>query len=392
MLKNKNILLGVTGSIAAYKTVELARRLTGEGAHVSVVMTESACRFVSPLTVETVLGKPAYINLFEGYISHINLVKDCHLLIIAPATANTISKFACGISDNLLTTLWLAYEGPSLIAPAMNSVMYRNPVINKNIKELASMGVQFIGPEAGPLACGEEGTGRMAEVTDIIEAAKSLLSPKDLYGHKILITAGPTREPIDPVRFLSNRSSGKMGFAVAAAAVRRGADVTLISGPSGQKPPKGASFVPVEKAVDMERAVLKAFNKSTSLIMAAAVSDFAPAATGKSKIPKNNIMSMELKKTSDILVKVGKSKGKRLLIGFAAETGRNIGNAMKKLKDKNLDLIVFNDISQEGAGFETDTNIVTLIDRKGKTTDYPLMKKEEIADIILNKLLELKSS
>lgn len=390
MLKGKNILLGVTGSIAAYRSIDLAKRLAEEGANITVVMTESACRFVPSLTFETVLRKPVYTNPFDSYLRHISLVKESHLLIIAPATANTINKFACGIADNLLSTLWLAYEGPVLIAPAMNSRMYKNPIVKKNLRGLVKIGVNFIGPESGNLACGEEGIGRMAEITDIIEAVKSTLTLKDLSGHNILVTAGPTREPIDSIRFLSNRSSGKMGFAIATAAFRRGADVTLISGPTVQKPPKGISFIFTERAVDMENAVLKNLHKSTSVIMAAAVSDFAPSAISKSKIPKANEMTINLKKTPDILQKIGRRKGNRLLIGFAAETGRNIKKAKDKLKIKNLDLIVLNDITQKGAGFDVNTNIVTIIDKKGEITDYPLMKKEEIADIILNKMLKYK--
>lgn len=392
MLKGKNILLGITGSIAAYKSIDLARKLTAESANVTVVMTESACRFVPPLTFESVLKRPVYINLFDGHLRHISLVKESHLLIIAPATANTINKLACGIADNLLSTLWLAYEGPTLIAPAMNSRMYKNLIVKKNLRGLAKIGVNFVGPESGNLACGEEGIGRMAEITDIIEAVKSILTPKDLSGHNILVTAGPTREAVDPIRFFSNRSSGKMGFAIATAAFRRGADVTLISGPTAQKPPKGISFIFVERAVDMENAVLKNLHKSTSVIMAAAVSDFAPFGINKSKIPKTNEIIINLKKTPDILQKVGRKKGNRILIGFAAETERNIKKAKDKLKNKNLDLIVLNDITQKGAGFNVDTNIVTMIDRRGETTDYPLMKKEEVADIILNKMLQLKIS
>jgi phosphopantothenoylcysteine decarboxylase/phosphopantothenate--cysteine ligase len=390
VLDGKNILLGVTGSIAAYKSIDIVRRLSEEGANITVVMTEAACRFISPLTFETVSGRPVYTDLFHGYFRHISLVKESHLLIVAPATANTINKFACGIADNLLSTIWLAYEGPALIAPTMNSRMYKKPVVKKNINELTKIGINFIGPESGALACGEEGIGRMAEVADIIEAAKSILTPKDLSGHNILITAGPTREPIDPVRFISNRSSGKMGFALATAAFRRGAKVTLISGPTVLKPPLGISFIPVERAIDMETTVIKSLHKSTSVIMAAAVSDFAPSVTSKSKIPKAKEMSINLKETPDILQKIGRKKGNRLLIGFAAETGKNIKNAEKKLRDKNLVLIVLNDITQKGAGFEGDTNIVTIIDKKGKITDYPLMKKEEVANIILDRILQMR--
>lgn len=390
MLDGKNILFGVTGSIAAYKSIDIVRKLTEQGANVTVVMTDAACRFIHPLTFETVSRNPVYTNLFDSYLRHISLVKKSDLLIIAPATANTINKLACGIADNLLSTIWLAHEGTVLIAPAMNLRMYRNPVVQENIKKITKTGVSFIGPESGDLACGEEGMGRLAETADIIEAVKSALTHKDLSGHKILVTAGPTREPLDPVRFLSNRSSGKMGFAIATAAFRRGAKVTLISGPTSQMPTKGISFITVERAVNMETAVLKNLTKSTSVIMAAAVSDFAPRAVTKTKIPSTKEMTIGLKKTPDILQRIGRKKGNRLLVGFAAETGRNIKKAKDKLKDKNLDLIVLNDVTRKGAGFDVDTNVITIIDRKGEITDYPLMKKEDVANIILDRMLKLK--
>lgn len=389
MLKAKNILLGVTGSIAVYKSVEIVRRLTEEGAGVTVIMTDAACRFITPLILESVSARPVYTGLFKAPLSHINLAKESDLLLVAPASANTINKFACGIADNLLATVWLAYEGPVLLAPAMNSAMYKNPIVQKSIRELKKIGVTFTGPESGGLACGDEGIGRMADVPDIIDDVRFALSPKDLTGHKILVTAGPTREHIDAVRFISNRSSGKMGFAIARAARRRGAEVTLISGPSSLNPPRGVSFVSVESADEMEKAVLKNLQGKTSLIMAAAVSDFAPSAISKSKIPKTNWLSVDLKATPDILKKIGAKKGRLFLVGFAAETGRDIKRAQDKLKSKNLDLIVLNDVTRKGAGFDADTNIVTIIDRKGKITDYPLMKKEEVANIILDRMLQL---
>ena len=389
MLKGKTILFGVTGSIAVYKSIDIIRRLIEEGATVNVVMTEAACRFIPPYTFEIITGKPVFKELFGDSFSHINLPKEADLLIIAPATANTINKFVCGIADNLLTSIWLAYEGVALMAPAMNSRMYRNPIVKKSIAELSGLGVRFIGPEEGGLACGEEGIGRMAEPSDVVEAAIRALTPKDLSGHRILVTAGPTIEPLDPVRFISNRSSGKMGFAIASAALRRGADVTLISGPTSLKPPDGAAMVYVESADDMEKAVLKNLRKSTSLIMAAAVSDFTPSVINKSKLRKSEILSLKLKETPDILKKISPQKGKRIFIGFAAETGKNIDNAKKKLKEKKLDLIVLNDVSEKGAGFGVDTNIVTVIDKKGGAKEYPLMKKLDVADIILDRLLNL---
>jgi phosphopantothenoylcysteine decarboxylase/phosphopantothenate--cysteine ligase len=389
-MANSNILLGVTGSIAAYKAVEIARRLIDEGFSVHVVMTKAACNFITPLTLESVTGKPVLTDMFSAPYSHINLPTESQLLLIAPATANIINKLTCGIADDLLSTIWLAYEGPTLIAPAMNHRMYRHPIVQRNIKLLQKSGVSFIGPVSGSLACGEEAEGRMADVATIVEAAISALTQKDIKGQNILITAGPTIESIDPVRFISNRSSGKMGFAIARAAARRGANVTLISGPTQIQAPENVSFINVEKASEMESAVLKHLPKATAVIMAAAVSDFAPAAINKSKIAKNDISSITLKKTTDILKKTGKMKGKRILIGFAAETEKNIENAKSKLKEKNLDLIVLNDITQKGAGFDVDTNIVTIIDKKGKITDYPLMKKIEVANVILDRMLEVK--
>lgn len=391
MLKGKTILFGVTGSIAAYKSVDIIRRLIAAGATVNVVMTESACRFIPPYTFEIITGRPVFKDLFEDSFSHINLPKEADLLLIAPATANTINKLACGIADNLLTSIWLAYEGVVLMAPAMNYRMYRNPIVKKSIVELSGLGVIFVGPAEGGLACGEEGIGRMSEASDVVEAAITALTTKDLAGHRILVTAGPTIEPIDPVRFVSNRSSGRMGFAIARAALMRGADVTLISGPTSLRPPVGAAMVYVESADEMEKAVLKELRKSTSLIMAAAVSDFAPSVINKSKIRKSEILSLKLKETRDILKKVSSQKGKRIFIGFAAETGKNIENAKKKLKDKKLDLIVLNDVSEEGAGFGVDTNIVSIIDKDGGAKEYPLMKKLDVANIILDRLLNLKT-
>jgi phosphopantothenoylcysteine decarboxylase/phosphopantothenate--cysteine ligase len=366
VLNGKKILLGVTGSIAAYKSLEVIRRLTDENAHVTVVMTESACRFVSPLSFEMISGQPVHRDLFKGYFSHISLAKESHVFLVAPATANTINKFACGIADNLLGTLWLAYEGPSVMAPAMNERMYKNSTVQKNIRELAKNGVTFVGPAKGDLACREKGIGRMAEVTDIIEAVKDSLSQKDLQGHRILVTAGPTREALG------------------------GANVTLISGPTSIKAPRGITFIPVEKTAEMQKAVVDNFQKSTSAIMVAAVCDFTPSIEAKTKIDKQNGYALKLKKTPDILSELGKKKGKRMLVGFAAETDNDIQKAKKKLRGKNLDMLVFNNISREGAGFDIDTNIVSLITGNGKISDLPLMKKEEIAGAILDRIIKFK--
>ncbi|UCD34200.1 MAG: bifunctional phosphopantothenoylcysteine decarboxylase/phosphopantothenate--cysteine ligase CoaBC [Nitrospiraceae bacterium] len=390
MLEKRNILLGVTGSIAAYRAVDLVRRLIDEGAGVRVVMTESACRFVTPYLFETISGNPVGTDLFADPFTHITLAKESHLFVIAPATANTINKISCGIADNLLSTLWLAYEGPALIAPAMNSRMYRHPTVQKNIVAMEKAGVTFVGPETGSLACGEEGEGRMADIPDIVDAALTTLASRDLADQNILITAGPTRESIDPVRFISNRSSGKMGYSLARAACRRGARVTLISGPSALRPPAGVTFVPVTTAMEMQKAVQRCLNRSTAVVMAAAVSDYAPAETAQVKLKKKDATSIKLKKTPDILKGIGRSRGKRVLVGFAAESGRGLASAKQKLKEKNCDLIVLNDISREGAGFDVDTNQVTMIDRGGRVTDYPLMQKADVADIILDRINEMK--
>ena len=390
MLKKKNVLLGITGSIAAYKSVDIARRLIEQGANVNVVMTAASCRFIPPYTLEAVTGNPVHVDLFQDSFSHINLSKESDLLIIAPVTANTINKLSCGIADDLLSNLWLTYEGPVIMAPAMNFRMYRNAIVQKNIKALKKSGIEFVGPAEGNLACGEEGAGRMSEVPEIIESAVSAMTPRDLLKHKLLITAGPTLEPIDPVRFISNRSSGKMGYAIALAAQRRGASVTLISGPTNLNPPAGVNFIKIEKASEMETAVFKHLPKVTSIIMAAAVSDFSPFSTAKVKLKKDEVNSLKLKRNRDILKKLGKEKGKKILIGFAAETGKGVENARTKLKEKNLDMIVLNNVMQKGAGFDVDTNIVTIIDKEGRRREYPLMKKIDVANIILDNMLGLR--
>jgi phosphopantothenoylcysteine decarboxylase/phosphopantothenate--cysteine ligase len=390
VLKGRSILFGITGSIAAYKSADVVRRLVEQGAEVNVVMTDASTRFATPYLFETITGRPVHTDLFEDPFSHINLSKDAGLFIIAPATANTINKISAGIADNLLTNLWLTYKGPVLIAPAMNTRMYDNPVLKRNIRELSKMGVQLIGPVTGSLACGEEGEGRMSDTGEIIDAVIAVLTDKDLAGEKLLVTAGPTREPIDAVRFISNRSSGKMGYAIAEAANRRGADVILVSGPSAEMPAGGIKCIEVETASEMKMAVEKNLAWATSVIMTAAVSDFTARKKHREKLKKTDINTLELKKTDDILKTISLKKGKRVIVGFAAESGRNIANARKKMKDKKLDLIVLNDISSKGAGFDVDTNIVTIIGKKGDLADYPVMKKTEVANVILDRMVELK--
>ncbi|MBI4844238.1 MAG: bifunctional phosphopantothenoylcysteine decarboxylase/phosphopantothenate--cysteine ligase CoaBC [Nitrospirae bacterium] len=389
MTKGKHVILCVTGSIASYKAVDIARRLSDSGINVSVVMTDAARQFMSPLAFEAVTRNKVYTNLFDDPLSHVTLPQNADLFLVAPATANTIGKFASGIADEIVSAMFMAFEGTVLIAPAMNEKMFNNPVVQKNIKNLTATGVRFIGPDSGSLACGYEGKGRLADTGEIVEAVISALSPKDLKGKNIVVTAGPTVEAIDPVRFISNRSSGKMGYEIARAASRRGADVTLISGPSPLVPPFGVSFIKVESASEMEDAVSKKFIKCDSLVMAAAVSDFAPSAFSRKKIKKGGLDVLKLRRTPDILQSFGKKKGKKLIVGFAAETGKDIGSAKKKLMSKNLDMIALNDVTQEGAGFNSETNIVTIIDRNGGVSDHPKMKKIEIADIIIDRMLRL---
>jgi phosphopantothenoylcysteine decarboxylase/phosphopantothenate--cysteine ligase len=389
-LRNKSLILGVTGGVAAYKTVDLVRRLSEEGLSVTVIMTEAAQHFVTPLSLEIASQNKVYSNLFHDPMAHIYLPAEADIMVIAPATANIIAKCARGIADDLLSTSFLSFRGNVIIAPSMNWRMYESPIFQENLKHLLSRGITQIGPEKGNLACGEEGMGRMADVSAIVASVLSLITKKDLTGEKILVTAGPTREYLDPVRFLSNRSSGKMGYAIARAASRRGADVTLISGHSFLQRPHGIRFVPVETASDMLKAVKKEAHASTVLIMSAAVSDFMPAEMSNVKIEKARSLTVRLKTTPDIISAVSGKRKKPFIIGFAAETGRRTGRARKKLKEKQMDMIVFNDVTEEGSGFDTDTNKVIIIDRK-KETELPHMSKDSVANAILDKLVEVKA-
>jgi phosphopantothenoylcysteine decarboxylase/phosphopantothenate--cysteine ligase len=397
MLKGRKIILGVTGGIAAYKAAELVRELVRSGAEVFVVMTHSAQAFITPLTFQTLSGNRVTSELFslteESEIGHISLADRAELLVIAPATANVIGKIAAGIADDMLTTIVMATKAPVLLAPAMNVHMWENPICQENIQKLRGRGLHFIDPEAGELACGYEGKGRLAEIPAIVEEIHSILSPKDLSGETLLVTAGPTEEPIDPVRFLSNRSSGKMGFAVARAARRRGAQVILVSGPSALPVPPGVKFIPVRTAAEMREAVLGSLPGVSMLVMAAAVSDYRPRGTSPEKIKKSRAeLTLPLELNPDILHEAGQRKEKRLLIGFAAETESLLANARKKLAEKNLDLIVANDVRLPGAGFQVDTNVVKLIDRSGKVEELPLMSKEDLADCVLDRVLLLRSA
>ena len=389
ILKDKSVLLGVTGGAAAYKSIDLIRRLRDEGSSVTVIMTVAAKNFVTPLSLEIASQNRVYSDLFSNPMAHITLPAAADIILIAPATANCIGKFAGGIADDLLSTCYLSFKGPVIIAPAMNWRMYENPAVQENLKTLLARGVIQTGPEKGSLACGEEGMGRMSDTFDIIEAVKSTLTDKDLLGKKILVTAGPTREHLDPVRFLSNRSSGRMGYAIARAAYRRGAEVTLISGNSSLTPPGGIRFISAETAADMLNAVEKEIQSADTFIMSAAVSDFMPAKISKEKIEKSGELLLNLKQTPDIISEVGRKKNRLFVVGFAAETGKRIDRARRKFKEKNMDILVFNDVSEAGSGFDVDTNKVVIIDSE-KETELPLMSKDSVANAILDRVKEIR--
>ena len=395
MLKGKAVVLGVTGGIAVYKAVELLRLLTKAGADVHVVMTRGATEFVTPLTFQTLSGNPVHLELFnlvsEQQIGHISLAERADLFLIAPATANFIGKMACGIADDLLSTTVMATRAPVLVAPAMNVNMYQNPIYRENEARLKGHGYLFIPPASGMLACGYEGEGKLPAPELIIEEAVAALTPKRLCGERILVTAGPTREEIDPVRYISNHSSGKMGYAIARAARLRGAEVTLVTGPTAIPVPYGVSVVRVESAEEMRDAVLGRLEQCDIVIKAAAVADYRPRLRAETKMKKSaDSLSIELEKNPDILGEIGARKGDRLLVGFAAETEELVANATGKLSRKNLDLIVANDVSQEGAGFNVDTNIVKLLFRDGHVEDIPLMGKHQLAGVILDRVESLR--
>jgi phosphopantothenoylcysteine decarboxylase/phosphopantothenate--cysteine ligase len=397
VLKDRSILLGITGSVAAYKSIELIKGLRHEGASVKVVMTEASKRFITPLSIELATESPiepasgnsVYCDMFDSPLSHVSLPADADLFVVAPATANIIGKYANGIADDLLSTALLAFNGKVIIAPAMNWRMYENPVFQKNLQYLVSIGVKTVGPERGSLACGEEGIGRMADIEKIMEAIRTALSKQDIAGEKVLVTAGPTREDIDPVRYISNKSSGKMGYAIAKIAKRRGADVTLISGPVAIKPPDGVDVINVETANEMHAAVMDNISRSSIFVMSAAVADFMPAESKGRKIEKKEGLSLDLIKTGDILEDAGRLKNKPFIVGFAAETGQRLDRARKKLVDKNIDVIVFNDVSKKGSGFDVDTNEVVIIDKKAEKR-LPLMSKDDVAIALFDRIIELK--
>lgn len=390
MFKNKTILLGVTGSIAAYKAVDLASKLTQAGARVDVVMTRAAREFVTPLTFRSITHRWVATEMFEDTpefdIEHVALAERADIVVIAPATANIIAKMAAGIADDLLSCTALATKAPIILAPAMNVNMYQNPITQENINRLRSRGIIIAEPGSGNLACGATGAGRLADIEDILNIISGVLGRgRDLYGKRIIVTAGGTQEPIDPVRHIGNRSSGKMGYALAEAARERGAEVVLISAPASIPVPAEIEVVQVKTALQMKEAVLGLTPDADVLIMAAAVADFRPVTLSERKLKKSADAqrTLELVRNPDILSEV---KGKPVKVGFAAESEDLIKNATAKLKDKNLDLIVANDITAEDSGFDVDTNRVILIDRRGKKEELPLMSKSEAAHRILDKV------
>ncbi|MFV1950980.1 MAG: bifunctional phosphopantothenoylcysteine decarboxylase/phosphopantothenate--cysteine ligase CoaBC [Nitrospinota bacterium] len=412
-LEGKEIILGITGGISVYKAVDILRHLTRNGAGVTVVMTRHAREFVTPLTFQVLSRNPVYSDMFKGNMAgkgleHISLAERGDILLVAPATANIIGKFANGIADDLLSTLFLSVTCPVLIAPSMNEKMYHNIVVQENIKRLHNRNIEIIEPAYGELACGDEGKGRLADIDSIIEKVVELLpmsgnmstgergeqqgdKKNDLSDRTILITAGPTQEPLDPARYLSNPSSGKMGYALADTARRRGAEVILISGPGSLPIPNGVTFIPVKRAREMEKAVLSHIDRSDTVIMSAAVSDFEPKRFSKKKIKKTNKdIVLELKRTPDILAKIGLRKEDKIIVGFAAETDDIIVKAEKKLKNKRLDLIVVNDISNPDIGFRSDFNQVSIIDNEGKVDHLPLMSKKRLADIIIDRIIAVE--
>ncbi len=392
MLTDKTIVLGITGGIAAYKATDIASKLTQGGARVEVVMTEAATRFITPLTLRSITGRPVITDMFEPAaeysLEHIALAEAADVVVIAPATANTIAHLAAGIADNLLTCLVLATKTPVILAPAMNDNMFQNPVTQDNLARLKARGFTVIEPAYGRLASGKIGLGRLAEIETIIGGVKGVLGKQgDLVGRRLVVTAGGTREPIDPVRYVGNRSSGKMGYTIAEAARDRGAAVTLISAPTWLAAPDGIEVIHVQTARQMKEAVSGVVLKADALVMAAAVADYQPKDYRETKIKKNApTMTVEMVRTPDIL---GEMKGEFLRVGFAAESENVVTNAKGKLAKKRLDLIVANDITAAGSGFEGDTNQVTMIDRNGETEKLPLLSKREVAERILDRVAGL---
>ncbi|MCF8721016.1 bifunctional phosphopantothenoylcysteine decarboxylase/phosphopantothenate--cysteine ligase CoaBC [Nitrospina gracilis] len=395
-MTGKKIVLGVSGGIAAYKAVELLRLLVKAGAEVYVVMTENAKQFITPLTFEALSGHPVYHRIFDSERSasmeHIRAAEDAELMVVAPSTANTIGKMANGLADDPLSTLYAAFAGTVIVAPAMNDQMWANEAVQDNLRKLKMRGVGVVEPESGELACGVIGQGRLAEPQIIFEAVqKRLVQKQDWAGRRVLVTAGPTREPIDPVRFITNHSSGKMGYAIAEEARKRGAVVTLISGPTSLDAPAGVEVIPCQRASEMRDLVLEHFTNCDVLVMTAAVGDFAPADIQKEKIKKSGgqPLVLNLQPTPDILKEVAARKTHQTVVGFAAESENVVQSALGKLQRKQLDLIVANDISAPGIGFQSDFNQVQLIRGANSIETLPRLPKREIAGILLDRIRDL---
>jgi len=391
-----SVLLGITGGIAAYKVPLLVRLMVKAGMDVHVVMTRAATEFVTPLTLATLSGNPVWQDMWgerdRPSVEHISLADKARIAIVAPATANFIGKLACGIADDMLTTTLMAFNKPVIICPSMNVNMYNNPLFRANLERLVSYGYHVMVPDSGNLACGWTGEGRMPEPDAMFREVERRLGPRDLDGLRILVTAGPTEEPLDPVRFLTNRSSGKMGVAIAKRALARGAAVTLVSGPLKVAPPHGVNHVQVRTASEMMEKVLERFQESDVVVKAAAVADFGPEIVHEEKIKKDEFgTTINLVRNPDILATLGSRKWPdQVLVGFAAETSDAIQNARTKLKSKNVDMLVLNDVSKPGAGFDYDTNVVRLLFRSGAEKQLSLMSKDDVADEILNHALDLK--
>ena len=394
MLKGKTVVIGVTGSIAAYKMADVASALVKMNADVHVLMTENACNFINPITFETLTSNKCIVDTFdrnfEFDVKHISLARKADIFIVAPASANIIGKIANGIADDMLSTTIMAADCKRIIAPAMNTHMYRNPIVQKNIATLKSLGYEFVSPSSGRLACGDIGEGKLADVNTIVDYIVRGVAKKDMEGKKLIVTAGPTQEAIDPVRFITNHSTGKMGYAIAERAALRGADVTLVSGPVSLNPPSGVKVVNIKSAEDMFNAVTSEYETADIVIKAAAVADYRPAKVSGEKIKKELGMNViELERTKDILQYLGEHKKEgQILCGFSMETENLMENSVKKLHKKNADMIIANSIKKDGAGFGTDTNVITII-TENDAVAYPIMTKYEAADEILNAIIAL---
>lgn len=399
MLSNKTIIVGVTGGIAAYKACDVVSKLKKLNANIHVIMTESACEFVQPMTFQTLSNNFVINDMFKEpktwEVEHIELAKKADAFLIVPATANFIGKLAAGIADDMLTTTVMATRAPVIIAPAMNTNMYTNRIVQANMDKLGDLGYRFIDPSSGRLACGDIGAGKLADVDDIlafiVDFFEKESEAKDLAGRRIMISAGPTIEAIDPVRYITNRSSGKMGYAIAKRAVARGAQVTLVSGKTDLEVPEGlAKFISIESADDLYENLVGEFDSNDVVIQSAAVADYKPKSYSDKKIKKKDSdLRIDLCRNKDIAQELGKIKGNKVLVGFAAETNDVLENAAKKIKKKNLDFIVANDLTMQGAGFSTETNIVKIIEADGRIKEYPKLLKSEVGDIILDKVRDI---